>query len=449
MLKKLLVIVKVIGLIGLLNACSIDPKDAYKQFQPSTLPIRNITPLNGSLQCFDALLARSQLKPVYISSEGIPMQFGGDSMSSGLTMLITTIGQLHSNVFRYIELPTAPENTILEPLGISKISVTEYQKYASIYNQWNKGKTSYTMPYPDYIIKGGVQVDKNIIANGIGIDFAVENANLGANKDDMVSVITMDMRVSNTATFEVEHSTVNSISVYRQGTAGDLGGKIKKAGVYFNFSLDKSEGTSQAIRTLMQLNTIEILGQLAHVPYQQCLSSAIEPPEKFASQSVTPVPVTTTTYTPPPTPIEKNPVNNTEVSFNIAASKNQYHVNDVLTFQAQALENAYVHCFYQNYQGKIWKIFPNQIQVSDYLVANKLVNIPAQNPAFEIAFDRARVTEQVMCLAAREKLDSDFSSSAVSSSSMLPVSSLSQVLENYQRKTQSQISKQLLPIQVK
>ena len=37
-------------------------------------------------------------------------------------------------------------------------------------------------------------------------------------------------------------------------------------------SLDKSEGFHQAVRSLVELSTIEVLGKLTHVPYWECLS---------------------------------------------------------------------------------------------------------------------------------------------------------------------------------
>ena len=50
---------------------------------------------------------------------------------------------------------------------------------------------------------------------------------------------------------------------------------IGKAGLTFSVALDRSEGFHQAVRELVDLSTIEVLGKLMRVPYWECLS--IEP----------------------------------------------------------------------------------------------------------------------------------------------------------------------------
>jgi peptidoglycan hydrolase-like protein with peptidoglycan-binding domain len=49
--------------------------------------------------------------------------------------------------------------------------------------------------------------------------------------------------------------------------------------VFFNIALNKSEGVHAATRTLVELNSIEVLGKLAEVPYWRCLSIEQTNPE--------------------------------------------------------------------------------------------------------------------------------------------------------------------------
>jgi hypothetical protein len=67
-------------------------------------------------------------------------------------------------------------------------------------------------------------------------------------------------------------SASNSIAVVQSGKGADIGGFIGKAGLSLSVSLDKSEGFHQAVRNLIELSTIEVLGKLTRVPYWQCLS---------------------------------------------------------------------------------------------------------------------------------------------------------------------------------
>ncbi len=231
-----------------------------------------------------------------------------------------------------------------------------------------------------------------------------------------------------------------------RGVAGDLGGRIKKAGVFLNFSFDRSEGTHQAIRTLLQLNSIEVLGKLAKVPYTQCLQQVYNQDENKRDKRLEQAQTVAAASTPLPVLSAKN---KPALNLQITPSKSRFQLNDILTFKANVSDNAYVHCFYRNYQGAIWQVFTNQFQPGDFLLANQPVSIPKQNKAFEIALDMANVTEQVMCVAAREKLSSRFASGKVSAEKTVSASSLDEVLNSYRQQAAGELVQQVLPIRVR
>ncbi len=442
--KQLLVIIT-ICMTALLGACAGNPKDAYKQSQPSTIPVHNITRFNDALQCFDILLIKSRVKPIYITSEGIPNHAGGEiSLLSGRDMLINTISRLDkSNVFRFINLPSQPNSQLLEQLGVHKGNPLVFEEYIKIYTRWNKDKP-YPKPinYPDYSIIGAItQSDKNISSGGFTSSLTFQDADFGISKDDMTSIISLDMNIMDTANFEILNgiSSANSIAVYREGIAGDLGGRIKKAGVYLNFSFDSSEGMHQAIRTLIQLNTIEILGKLAKVPYEQCLNNSTELTKEVVFQDIDTVELISTVQ-----------ADGAEVSIKMIPAKESFKLNDILTFNVEVSADAYVNCFYQNYLGRIWQVFPNYAQPSGYLIANQSVSIPKKNEIFEIVLDQADVIEQIMCLSSYEKLHSNFKLEiTVSLPKALSVTSLAQVLDGYQQKTAGKVSQKIISINVK
>ena len=84
----------------------------------------------------------------------------------------------------------------------------------------------------------------------------------------------MDLNVGKLTTRQILPgiSANNSIAVVQSGKGADIGGLIGKAGISLSVSLDKSEGFHQAVRSLVELSTIEVLGKLTHVPYWECLS---------------------------------------------------------------------------------------------------------------------------------------------------------------------------------
>ena len=447
MLKSSLIIIFV-GFMVMLTGCSVSPKKAYQHVQPSTLPVRNITHFDSALQCFDDLLVNANIRPIYITSEGIPNHAGGEiTLLSGRSMLMTTISKLEkSNVFRFIALPSLPASQLLEQLGIYKSHPKMFENYAEISARWHKDNPpTKQLIYPTYKIIGAIsQVDSNVITGSQGGSISLQDVDFGVSSDNMVSIVTIDMNVMDTANLELLNGiySSNSIAIHREGFAGDLGGRIKKAGVYLNFSFDKNEGTHQAIRTLLQLNTIEILGKLANIPYQTCLSL----PYKEASRVNKSVEsLEGSALYAPSAPIK---LKHSNITIHVAATKRHYSLNDPLTFTAKVEEDAHVHCFFQNYKSQIWRVFPNQVQVSDFILANQPVSIPKQNKAFEIALDTANVTEQVMCLAAKGRLNSNASNEPVSTESLMPVNSFNSVLQSYQQYTQGEITKQVFSVSV-
>ena len=88
-----------------------------------------------------------------------------------------------------------------------------------------------------------------------------------------MSVVSLDMNIGNLLTRQIQPgmSAHNSISVTRNTKVGDAGGTISTYGLFFNLALNRAEGMHAAVRNLIELSTIEVLGKLAEVPYWRCL----------------------------------------------------------------------------------------------------------------------------------------------------------------------------------
>jgi len=89
----------------------------------------------------------------------------------------------------------------------------------------------------------------------------------------VVSLVTVDMSLGDAASRTILSGvgSRNSIAVSRAGSGADAGGAINKMGAQFSININKSEGTGQAVRVLIELGLIEMLGKLTAVPYWQCL----------------------------------------------------------------------------------------------------------------------------------------------------------------------------------
>lgn len=254
------------GLALLCSACaSWEPETAYSTAQPATRPVRNITSFTPALDCMDNLLLSFGIKNVVITSSGIP-DATGEIKTGTKDMLISAISRMSvkSRAFAFVDFDQTQRD------------VAQLQKLLGFTDKFVA---------PSYYIRGAItQLDSGVISNQVGAGFGIENFDIGVSKDLIVSVVSLDLNLGYLASRQILPgiSANNSVAVSRSGVGGDVGAKIGKAGVSFNLSLNKSEGMHSAVRSLLELSAIEIVGKLTETPYWRCLSIEQTNPEMVA-----------------------------------------------------------------------------------------------------------------------------------------------------------------------
>ena len=249
------------------TACSITeaPERAYDVVGPRTQPVRTITSFSESLTCMDNLFVQYGIEDVVITSAGIP-DATGRIRAGTKDMLITAISQMSvkSGAFTYVDFDQ------------QQTDVAELHSLVGFTDDFK---------VPKFYIRGGItQLDDGVLSESVGGGIALPNVELSVSKDQVVSVIAIDMNLGFLPTRQIMPgiSATNSVAIANNGIAGDAGATIDKAGFVFNISLDKSEGPHQATRTLIELSVIEIAGKLARVPYWRCLRIEQTNPEMVA-----------------------------------------------------------------------------------------------------------------------------------------------------------------------
>ncbi|MEZ5657466.1 MAG: DUF4384 domain-containing protein [Burkholderiaceae bacterium] len=134
---------------------------------------------------------------------------------------------------------------------------------------------------PDFAIRGSVsQFDDNVARKqgDAGIGIGVFSAGVAA--QGSASVLALDLSVIGTQSLELipGATSKNSVLVMKQGEGADGEVNTRKFGVNFSFTLARSEGTAQALRTLSELATIELFGKLTKIPYWTCLGATDKEP---------------------------------------------------------------------------------------------------------------------------------------------------------------------------
>ncbi len=101
-------------------------------------------------------------------------------------------------------------------------------------------------------------------------------------------------------------------------------------------------------------------------------------------------------------------LHNRQPSFLVRAEVNHatrdYREGDALSIRVASEIDAFVHVFYQQADGRVFQIFPNQEQGDNFLPARRTVEIPAQDDDFRWVVSAPFGTESVKVVAAKRPI---------------------------------------------
>lgn len=242
------------ALAVLLGGCAYRPELATVAVQPRTAAVRNIGSFNEALRCMDDLFLAHGKRDIYITTAGIPDATG--LIAAGTKeMFISAVSKMSakSNAFRFVDYDVTQTDVqiLSELVGLRQDFVA-----------------------PSYYVRGAItQLDSGVLSSNVNAAVSLPDVDLAVSRDQIVSVVSMDLNVGRLVTRQIlpGMSAENSIAVVQTGKGSDVGGLIGKAGLSLSVSLNRSEGFHQAVRNLVELSTIEVLGKLTRVPYWECL----------------------------------------------------------------------------------------------------------------------------------------------------------------------------------
>jgi peptidoglycan hydrolase-like protein with peptidoglycan-binding domain len=225
---------------------------------PETPPFRSITGFSAGLRCMDNLMIDYGIRDVSMLVEDIFDQT--KKVNAGTRdMLITAISDMtrRSRAIR------------VNAFGRDSTNVISYLAQA-------QRQSAYDV-IPLFDIKGSVsQFDEQVIRNtqDLGASFR-PFLNLGISRDATSNILGLDLSVLSTADMSVLNGVTsrNSVVILKAGKGFDADAAYHKLGVSFSMSLSRSEGQSQALRGLVELASIELMGKLTKTPYWRCLGA--------------------------------------------------------------------------------------------------------------------------------------------------------------------------------
>jgi len=225
------------------------------------------TRYDTSLKRFGKLLAAYNIQPLRVQSKIISNQTADQSLPSNISkMLITAVNKIGKEV---TYLPYDPNYIISEATTGGNIHRI----------------------LPQVVIAGGItEYDKNLIEKKreLKTEAGIEKGQWGSEYDqdyglgydsgESVSRIALDLHlfdyITQASIANVQSS--NAINIRKTKLGWAVGAFFAGCGLTFDYSLKKQQGKYYAIRLLVELSVLEVLGKYFDVPYWRVLPGAIE-----------------------------------------------------------------------------------------------------------------------------------------------------------------------------
>ncbi len=254
-LSKIVILVIALLMVACANQKAVRKEIAKMEKGPSEAPRRIITNFSDGLRCMDSMLIEYGIRDVSMLVEDLSDKTS--VVKAGTKdMLITAVSAMtrRSRAVKLIPFGNDSGNLIAF-LG-------------------NAGSESVYNIIPQYDIRGSIsQLDKSVVSKQSGASLAGDKWSLGGSKSIAGSILGLDLSVLTTDDLSVIPGVTssNSVVLFKSGSGADADATIKKTGISFDFSVKKSEATIQALRNLVELASIELIGKLVKIPYWRCL----------------------------------------------------------------------------------------------------------------------------------------------------------------------------------
>jgi hypothetical protein len=252
-----------IGFLGLAGCGNTDPRTGAAIGQPVTPPGRSTTPYTEPLSCLNQQLQTRSLMtvaPTRLGAGTLPDATG--RISPGLRDMVTTAmfratrGSSAFVVAESLALAQAPIATAGGPLNTGGTII---------------GPASMPTDAGALQIYGALtSADRNVAGQEIRAGAGTADNVFGISQNADISNVGLDIHLAHVHSGTILQSVSNQMTVRNQGRGASADFRIGSVGLNFALSFDEREGVHQAVRTLVELSVLELIGQQARVPYWHC-----------------------------------------------------------------------------------------------------------------------------------------------------------------------------------
>lgn len=227
---------------------------------------KKTTNYTASLDVFGRMTEIYNTRPTKIQTKGV-LDDTGTAQATG--------GEIPVDITEMIK-------TAINKIG-GKIQFVDYDP-AHFQNMKGMGyKIGKNKITPDLVISGGItEFDRSLDVRGSGSDFSGEGTfgggksiglDMGDSNKTSTSNITIDMSLIDFDTWAMvpKMSASNSVSVHSGIANSEIGFSILALSFGMNGNVKKVQGRHAAVRILVELSTIEIIGRYLNIPYWRIL----------------------------------------------------------------------------------------------------------------------------------------------------------------------------------
>ncbi len=243
----------------------VEQRAAQLRNGPDQLPHKNTTDFRDSLRCMDNLFLSFGIGRFDYAMLLEEVKDKTKKVDAGTRqMIISTISEMtkRSGAIRLVNYGQDTGNLI------------------SLINE--AGKKGIYEDIPPFDMIGSIsQYDDGLYRKQADISAELAGTNDGSSvgggggrsASSSVTFMTIDLGVITTHNMSVVPgvTTKNSIELFTRGSSTSYDGGISKTGMSYSFSSSSKDAVGQALRALVELSTIELVGKLTKLPYWNCL----------------------------------------------------------------------------------------------------------------------------------------------------------------------------------
>jgi Curli production assembly/transport component CsgG len=257
----------------LAGCAQVSSENGLAAAQPSAEPVPQLTRFSGALTCLRRQLAKVPGQSQFITAGNIPDATTKITHGGIRDMVSAAVFSATNGTSRYIPVEAA---TVSGVAGVSLGTIAS--QLGLVFGPSTDPRSGPPLPVNAVLIRKSMQitgalsqadraVEQSDLRGGLGIG----DQSVGASATSEYGAVTLDLRLVDVQTGVILQTASNVLVVRNSGRAANVALKIASLGVSFDASFDRREGPHQAVRTLVDLSVLELLGRQARVPFSKCL----------------------------------------------------------------------------------------------------------------------------------------------------------------------------------